>query len=189
MMDKLESGALDLLGPAISAGQDVWVGGSKMLDGYIMDGLVHFLPLGLRGPVKAYTAEDVGYTTATGNQLPVEVNEWSTFLQAVGFTPAKRAEQSEANFAFRQREGLLSRRAALLSGDAVKAIERGDDPTSALLAMSEFSAKNPEHAPDLDAALRSRAKARATAEASDATIATLPKYLPQLDRYSYANVK
>lgn len=184
---KLEAGAFNLLGPAVSASTSALVGLGKAMDGQVMDGLIDMLPLALKGPVKAVKQEDVGFTTSTGNKLPIEVTPWGTVAQTLGFTPSAKAEQSEVNFAFRQRDTLLKTRKNKLANAAYRAIENGEDATAAIQDVMLFNEQNPAYSIDISAGLRLRAKQRATAEITD--IPTLPRYLPTLDRYSYANVK
>lgn len=187
LKDKLEAGAFGLMGPAVSAGASVYTGVNKMLDGQLMDGLIETLPLALKGPVKAVKMEDAGFTTSTGNKLPLEVTPWSSVVQTLGFTPSVRAEQSEVNFAFRQRDALLKQQKNRLANDAYKAIEAGKDASAAMQAVMAFSEQNPQYRIDIAAGLRMRAQQRATAGVAD--IPTLPRYLPTLDRYNYANTK
>lgn len=187
--DKIESGAFNLLGPAVSAGTSAVTGLGKMLDGKVMEGLIEFAPLALKGPIKAAKAADEGYTTSTGNQLPLEVTPWGTIAQSLGFTPSAKAEQSEVNFAFRQRDMLLKQRKTILANKIYNALEEGEDATALLQEVMLFNQTNPQYRIDVAAGMASRAKARATAAYSDADIATLPRYLPLLDRYSYANTK
>jgi len=185
--DKMEAGAFNLLGPAVSAATSTAIGAGKIMDGQVMDGLIDFLPLALKGPVKAVKQQDEGFTTSTGNKLPLEVTPWGTAAQAIGFTPSARAEQSEVNFAFRQRDALLKQRKNKLANAAYKAIEQGEDATDALQEVMRFNEQNPQYRIDIGSGLRLRTKQRTTAEVAD--IPTLPRYLPILDRYSYANVK
>jgi hypothetical protein len=189
LKNKMESGAFNLLGPAVSAGTSTYVGINKMMDGQLMDGLIDFLPLALKGPAKAAKMGEVGYTTATGNTLPIEVTAWGTVAQSIGFTPSAKAEQSEVNFAFQQRMGLLRQQKAKLSNRLYQAIEHGDDATAVMQEVMQFNMQNPQLRIDASAGLALRAKERATAASSEADIATLPRYLPMLNRYSYANIK
>jgi hypothetical protein len=187
--ESLADGALSMLGPAVSAGSDLYVGIDKMGDGQLMDGLLHMLPLALRGPLKSYQMGDVGYTTQTGNKLPMEVTPWAQFVQAVGFTPGVKAEQSEVNFAFRQLDTQLKKRKAVLSNRLYREVEEGNDTTAVLKEIAAFNAQNPQYAINSAAGLKARAKARAVADTTGAGIAALPRYLPLLDQYSYANTK
>jgi hypothetical protein len=189
LKSKMESGAFNLLGPAVSAGTSTYVGMNKMMDGQLMDGLIDFLPLALKGPAKAVKMEGVGYTNSTGNKLPIEVTPWAVVSQSFGFTPSVKAEQSEVNFAFQQRMGLLNQRKALLANKVYRAVEAGEDATAEMQAVMQFNAQNPQLKIDVGVGLSMRAKGRATAASSDSDIAALPRYLPMLSRYSYANIK
>jgi hypothetical protein len=55
-----------------------------------------------------------------------------------------------------------------------------------LREVQTFNEKNPQYRIHPQQALRARAKARGVAEVSGTDIETLPRYLPLLDRYSYA---
>ncbi len=189
LKDKIESGTFNLLGPAVSAGTSVFVGANKVMDGQIMDGLIEMMPLALKGPLKAAKMEDVGFTTQTGNKLPLEVTTWDSLVQSAGFTPSKKAEQSEVNFAFRQRDTLLKQRKMKLSNQFYRAREAQEDTTALAQEIMEFNNQNPQYRIDLAAGLAARAKARAVASMTDSDIATLPRYLPVLERYNYANTR
>jgi len=186
LKDKAESGAFDMLGPAVSAMQDFGTGLGKMSDGFIMEGLIQMTPLALRGPLKAVKMADKGYTTAAGVPLPFEVTPWAVGVQTFGFTPSVKAEYSETNFMHQQREGLLRRRKTVLANQVYRAVETGEDPTTALQAAMAFSQQNPEHAIDIAAGLKARQKAQAVATMNEAGIAAPPRYLPLLDKYSFA---
>lgn len=189
LKDQLEAGAFNMLGPAVSAGTSMITGIGKVLDGFLMDGLVEMSPIALKGPLKAEKMAEQGYTTSTGNQLPMEVTPWAVGVQAVGFTPSAKAEYSEANFAELQRKGILERYKDKLTNKIMVRIERGEDVNAEMQEAMLFSAAHPEMAIDVGAGLQSRARARAVAAVNPAGIATLPRFLPTLDRYSYANVK
>jgi len=154
-----------------------------------MDGLIEMLPIALKGPVKTLKMEEEGYTTSQGNRLPIEVTPWASVAQSFGFTPSVKAEQAEANFAFQQRAGLLKQRKALLANKFYRARENQEDTTALMREVMLFNEQNPAFRIDLAAGLALRAKERAVAGVTEADIATLPRYLPQLNRYSYANVK
>ena len=186
--DRIEGGALNLLGPAMSAGASVATGLGHMADGQMMDGLIEFLPLALKGPLKAVKMGELGYTTSTGVKLPMEVTTWDEVVQTLGFTPSAKAEQSEVNFASRQRDALIKQRKTLLANKLYRAIENKEDPTALQQEVMIFNSQNPQYKIDVAAGLAARAKARSTAALSEAGIATQPRYLPQLDRYKYANV-
>jgi hypothetical protein len=186
LKDQLSDGAFNMLGPAVSGGRDLAVGVGHMLDGRILDGLIEALPLALRGPAKAIKLETSGFTNSTGNKLPIEVSGWDELVQSLGFTPSKKAEQSEANFAFKTRDSILKQEKARLSNKLYTAIEQGSDTNDILREVQTFNEKNPQYRIHPQQALRARAKARGVAEVSGTDIETLPRYLPLLDRYSYA---
>ena len=185
LKDQLESGAFDLLGPAVSASSNVLTGMGKVLDGYVMDGLAEMAPVALKGPLKAAKMADVGYTNTAGNIMPMEVTPWDVGVQTLGFTPTERAKYSEHNFARQQREYLLSQEKRVLSNRAMTRIERGEDVTQELQDVAMFSTRNPEHRIDLAAGLRRRAQERAMAETHASGLLALPRFASSLERYDY----
>lgn len=189
LKEKIESGAFDMMGPAIGATQDFLTGMGKMSDGFVMEGLLLMTPLAVRGPLKASKIVDKGYTTASGIPLPMEVTPWAVAVQTLGFTPSVKAEQSDVNFAFRQRDGLLKQRKTVLTNQLYKVFDEGGDPTEAMKEAIAFSQQNPQYAIDVAAGMKMRAKARAVANVAEADIATSPRYLPLLQQYSFANTR
>jgi len=187
--DKMEAGAFDMMGPAVSATQEFLTGLGKMSDGFVMEGLMQMAPLALRGPLKTGKMLDKGYTTANGIPLPMEVTPWAAVVQTLGFTPSVKAEQSDVNFAFRQRDGLLKQRKTVLSNQLYRVFDEGGDPTEALQAALAFSQQNPQYAIDVASGMKARAASRATANVAEAAIATSPRYLPLLQQYSFANTR
>lgn len=187
--DKFESGALDSLGPATSATKDVILGMSQVMDGRVLDGLVSMLPSALRGTARAVRQAQDGFTNAAGNKLPMEVTSWDQAVTALGFTPGKKAEQSEVNAAFKQSDMQLRARQAKLSNRLYRAIERGEDTADIVTDVMEFNRAHPQYKIDPKRALETRAKARGVAEVSGTDITTLPRFLPLLEKYRYANTQ
>lgn len=186
--DAISDGALGLLGPAVSAGSSLVLGLGQVMDGRVLDGLITLMPTAVQGPLKAARAEVRGFTNSTGVVLPMEVTPWDTLVQSAGFTPSKKAEQSEVNFAMRQSEAILKRTKARLANAFYRAVESGGDTTEELQAILKFNRKNPQYRIEPQRGLQARAKERAVAGLSDTGIATLPKYLPTLDKYKFANI-
>lgn len=185
LKDQLEAGAFNLLGPAVSAASNVVTGMNKVLDGFVMDGLIEMSPIAAKGPLKAAKMAEHGYTTSTNNRIPIDVSSWDIGLQSLGLTPTEKAKQAEHNFAMLQRNTLLAQRRDKLANMAMVALERGEDVTQQLQDVALFSSANPEFRIDLAAGLRMRAKQRAVAEAFPATVMTLPRFASTLDRFDY----
>lgn len=189
MEDALKDGALSAYGPAVNAGVDVLVGASYLAEGRVLDAAIQGLPLALRNPAKAYKLSQGGFTTKTDSELPLDVNGFDVFSQGLGFTPAKKAEQSEANFAFKVRDAQLKDQQAKIARGIYRGVERGEELPEALERYREFAAKNPLYAGDPGAGLQQRAKNRAVGELSGTGIPAATRYLPELQRYQFANVR
>lgn len=190
MQDRMKDGVFNMMGPAVSAGMNMVNGISHMYDGRVMDGLIEFLPLALAGPAKAIRMEQVGYINATGNQLPLEVTGWDEFVQTVGFTPAKKAEQSEVNYSFKTRDLILKQQKNRLANSLYIEFERqGELTPEHMQSLEEWNTRYPEYKIDVGAALAARAKARGVAEISGTDIAALPRFMSVLNQYGYANTQ
>ena len=88
-----------MLGPAVNAGFDIYSGVEKAKAGDVMGGIKAMIPRALKGPVEAVrTAEEGAFVNKSGTTLPIPVTGWDYFKMALGLTPARKAEQSEANF-------------------------------------------------------------------------------------------
>jgi hypothetical protein len=172
LKDRIDSGALEFLGPAASALANISLGTSRALGGDWEKGLEKALPTALKGPLKAYGIAEQGFTTASGNQLPMEATAWDSFVQATGFTPTKKTIQGEAQAAVSAKRTALKNRASDLAVKFARASEKSDkqeraEAIKAVLAeIREFRTKNPTIRVDVGGAVRRRAKERAILAAS-----------------------
>lgn len=186
--DKVKGGALSAFGPAVNAAVDMGIMASHLSNGDLMGALTLGLPLALRNPAKAIEAANHGYTTKTGNEIPLNVTSWDIMNQTLGFTPAKKAEQSEANFAYKTRDAQIKKHMGRVANDLYTAVERGGDTSKEVAAFREAAQKNPTYAGKPAAALESRAKAREVARQSGTGVVAPTKQLPTInDKYKFAN--
>lgn len=191
LQDRFDSGALNMMGPAVGAASGFAYGIQNMMQGRYMKGLEQMLPSGLKGVAKAYDLEENGLTNLQGNKLPVEINSWDIFNQLLNSTPAKVAEQHEAQRGAGTTSMLLKQRSIDLKENFAVAAERGDGQTMKTLTeqITEFNRQNPDFAVrDLTGILRQRALDRAVAEQTSVTGKV--KQLPRLAADSrFANVR
>lgn len=186
--DKVGEWALDTMGSPISMMSNIISGGGKIASGDILGGMRDAVPLAIRGPVNAFKMTTDGYVDGKGNKMPMEPNAWGTLMQAMGFTPAAKAEYTEARGTQQTLKGEMIRRAQVLRNDLVKAFEDGDQVAArdAYRAAAQFDEKNPQFAilPRFGSVLRSRAKERARAETSSTPLGIDPALA---DRSRFAN--
>lgn len=187
--DKVKDGAAGFLGPAFGGATDIVKGASKILDGQLVEGLSQGLPLALRNLVKAGGIASHGYTNTTGNQIPLDVTWADVAIQSTGFTPAKKAEQAEANFAHTVKNTMMVKRKTILSTKAAKEYEReGGVSEETMGELVAFNQAHPEYAIDLGNTLQRRAQGREVAKITGTGIMAPVRGLPQLQRdYSWAN--
>ena len=150
MKDRLESQSIALLGPALNAGIDIAAGASKISDGYYMKGIEEMLPSGLKGPYKAVELATKGYTDSKGNPIGIEQPTTGAIAwQALGFTPAIKAEQSEASRYYTADEQIRQHRKEVIGDQIFKAFSPGgtpEDQQEVLADMQRFNQANPADA-------------------------------------------
>lgn len=192
--DKMKEGSQTMMGPALNAAIDITAGAGKFFDGDLAGATEAMLPMALKGIAKAGRMANTGaFENKSGNLLPMPVDGWDLTVQAFGFTPAKKAEQSEANFYHQSQQAMSKQTKALLKKEAIAAIERGDSDnmTEAMHAITMHNAENPESiisADDITSTLEARARGRAAAQASGTGIIdSNMQNMPRLGRYSWAN--
>lgn len=192
--DKVKDGSLTLMGPGLNAALDVVGGLSHIAEGNLQKGFETALPRSLKGYFKAGALVDQGaFTDKAGNKLPIPVDDWNILQQSLGFTPAKKAEHSEANFYYQAEQNLTKQAKAKMVNDAVKAYENGDMEEFAQqrLAIQEYNMRNPMNPiTDLASSLTGRARGRAYAAMQPAAIIDRnAKHLPQISQFSWANTR
>lgn len=139
-----------VLGASVAIPQN-WVRGvGQISDGYYWRGIENLLPKALKDPMKAARYYREGVTTKNGDPIVDDVNGWDIFKQAIGFSPAKVAEQYKNNSVnMNKQKAILAERSKLL-GDYYKADQAGDEKRieSIEKKMDEYSDKYPEMAID-----------------------------------------
>lgn len=157
------------MGATPSMISNIITGGGKLADGDLLGGMKDMLPVGLKGPLEAYRMTSEGYIDTRGNKLPMTPGASAMLWQLLGFSPAEKAEYSEARGDQASRRGEISRRATLLRQRIVSAMLQGDQERAAeLIADAQaFDADNPAFAvvPSLAGSLQRQVEARSRAAA------------------------
>jgi hypothetical protein len=191
LQDRFDAGAISMMGPAVGAASGFAYGLQNMLQGRYIKGLEQMLPSGLKGVAKAAELGEHGLTDLQGNKLPVEITSWDMFNQLLNSTPAKVAEQKEAQRGANTTAMLLKQRSMSLKENFAVAAERGDAESMRTITeeIGAFNKQNPDFAVrDLTGILRQRAIDRAVAEQTNVTGKV--KQLPRLqDEARFANVR
>ena len=168
LKDRIDAGALNLMGPVIMGGANVLQGLSMVADGDTMKGLEKMSPAATKGLIKAVDIANNGFTDAKGIKLPMEATSWDTAVQALGFTPTKKATQQEAQQAVNAMQSARKMREHDLTSRFVASVE-ARDPVARMQVMDEareFMRANPGVRLDFPGALRRRAQEAAIARAT-----------------------
>jgi hypothetical protein len=144
--DKIDSGAMSMLGPSIGAAVNIITGGSKMLDGDVYKGLAMMLPAALQGPVKTADLVNNGYTDFKGNKLPIEADNWDVFLQSFNITPSVKTELQRNVRSNRTVDRLAAKRKSELGRAMADAIENNDFEAQQRVGaeITQFLQENPD---------------------------------------------
>lgn len=180
------------IGAAPSMAISVLDGGSQIANGDVLGGMKAILPTFLKNPVEAYRMSDEGYVDSKGNKLPLSPKAGAMLWQLLGFSPAEKAEYSEARGDQAARRGELGRAAKMLSSKIVRAMSEGDqDGARDLITQAiQFDHDNPAFAviPGLSGAMQRQQKATAQAAAIRAPIGVSMKDVAGQQLTRYANV-
>jgi hypothetical protein len=189
--DRLDSGALALLGPTVGAGAGIALGAEKMADGDFFGGLQKMVPTFLRAPLKAYDLATEGAKDSKGQPLPLDINGWDVASQALNYTPAKLAEQREAQRSVNTTAMLLKQRASNLQNKFIDALQEQDAESMASLMeqIQAFNATNPDFAiRNMRSIFRNRGIQSAVAIESGTAVQGRAKQLPRIQEASrFAN--
>lgn len=158
-------------GAPIGLASNAIQGVSKMADGDVLAGMQMMMPAIIANGVKAYRMENGGYVDANGRQLPIaKPSATATMAQLLGFTPAAKAEYSDASMAQSQRRAQLTEESKILTNQIVAAHESGDHDglSSAIADAREFDKTNQAFAvlPRMGSAIGNRVKNKAEAQAT-----------------------
>jgi hypothetical protein len=180
-----------MLGAPFSMVSNVIKGMREMAEGNVGAGLQAALPTALRGPWATFRMTQDGYTNQEGVRLPMQPGPAAYVAQALGYTPAERAEYGEAQQAQTSRRGVITREAANIRNNIAKAIERGDQEGARewLQTARRFDQNNPAYAilPRLSTAFQQRQVARARADALDVPLGVSLRDVAARDRTAFAN--
>lgn len=190
--DKLPDFFMRTAGAPAGMISGVLEGSTELMRGNVLSGLKAMVPTAIKGPLEAYRMSSTGqYTDARGNIIPLTPSASAILSQALGFTPAERAEYSEAKMSNTVRTGILTRQATNIRNNIAKAIESGDTETarSWLAKAQEWDRSNPTRAiiPTLPSVLRARANARAQAGAFSTSLGTNIRDTEALSMSRYMN--
>lgn len=135
-----------LLGAAPSMADNIIRGFQMLTDGQTYRGIETILPKALKDPMKAYRYATEGAENKRGDKIVDEVGGFDVLRQALGFTPAKLAEQYQINNAgYSLQQTIMNKRKQLMDS-YWKAEQAGDEAALDKLdkQIDEFSDKYPE---------------------------------------------
>ncbi|QBQ72230.1 DarB-like antirestriction [Serratia phage Parlo] len=138
------------LGASVAIPANWYRGLGQIGDGYYWRGIETIMPKAIKDPMKAYRYYAEGVTTKNGDPIVDDVGGWDIFKQAIGFSPAKVAEQYKINsINMNKQKAILAKRSKLLA-DYYKADQAGDEKKLEAIEkqMDEYSDKYPEMAID-----------------------------------------
>jgi tetratricopeptide (TPR) repeat protein len=191
--DASSEAALRSLGAPVSMVSSLFTGFEKMGNGDFLGGAAEMLPTSIKGPTKAYQMSDKGYVDTLGNKLPMTPKAGAFLAQLLGFSPAEKAEYSEARGDQRARDVVLKKRANVLRNRIVNAISEGklDEARDHYREAQEFDKANPAFSvlPDIEKSVMRRKKLQAVAQATGSPIGTNPKDIAGRDLTRYANIE
>lgn len=162
--EKSKDWAFDVIGSPFSMGTNIITGGTKIMNGDLLQGAQEMVPLALRGPIKAYRMTvDGTYRDADGRRLPMPTpGAASVLAQLLGFNPSANAEYSEARGVQASYRGMMTAKATRLRNQLYEARANGDMDTfqSIMAKVRDFDAANPDFqiAKGFAAAYRQRKK-------------------------------
>ena len=140
------------LGPAYGATRSILEGAKKIGEGDYERGLESMTPSFIRNGLKGMRYQMEGATNKDGVPIVEDVNEWNSFMQIMGFTPADLSEaRARAGSMKAAEKKIMERRTALLDRAYAANVE-GDIEgyTEAIDAVYKFSMKHPERGVRMD---------------------------------------
>lgn len=184
------------LGRSTGAAPDMLINiadaGTQFGNGDVLGGMKSLLPVAFKGPTEAYRMSTEGYVDSKGKKLPMTPGASAILWQLLGFTPAEKAEYSEARGDQQSRRVGLNTEAGALRTRIVKALTTGDtEGAQTLIAKAqEFDTANPAFAviPSLRGAVQRQAQSQARARAYKSPLGVGAKDVSGQGLTSYANV-
>lgn len=169
-------------------------GFSRIADGDTLGGLKEIVPVALKNPIETYRMTTQGYVDGRGNKLPLSPVASAYLWQLMGFSPAAKAEYSEARGDQIVRKMVLSQDAKVLRDSIVRQLQTGGDRDKArelIRQAIQFDQANPTYAviPGVERALERGVRERATASTLQAPIGVSMKDIAgrRLTRYVNAD--
>lgn len=170
-----------------------WAKGlAELRRGNVMSAMTEAMPTMLKSPLNAIKMTNEGFTDTRGNVLPLDATGRDIMYQALGISPARRAEYTEANFSQAVRRGVVGREATRIRKQIVKAQQAGDAAglREALARAREFDSRvSPQFAvmPGLGNALRQAQTAQGTARGLGAPLNVRPQDRLGIEQTRFAN--
>ena len=167
-------------------------GGEKLAQGDALGGMKDFLPTAFKGPTEAFRMTSDGYLDAKGNKLPLSPKATDIMWQLLGFTPAEKAEYSEARQDQAARRGEVTREAGRLRTQITRALLAGnaDRARELIQQAQQFDESNPAFAviPSLQGSLERQVQARQRAAALRTPVGVAAEDIAGQALTRYANV-
>lgn len=166
--------------------------GTAIGNGDLIGGMKALLPVAFKGPLEAYRMTTDGYVDSRGTKLPMSPNATSVLWQLLGFSPAEKAEYSEARGDQQSRRVGINREAQVLRQGIVRSIVGGDQERARELIVKAqaFDAANPAFAviPSLAGALQRQQQSAVKARALGTPLGVPLNDLAGQELTGYANV-
>ena len=146
---KLEDAVPDYLahawGSAPSAALNMMLGAREMSEGRWSEAGARALPTSLRNLARAYRVNEMGYTTSTGEKLPIDAGAGEVLKTALGVQGGQMAEYREKQDAVQGLRDDRSFRSGLIKRDFRLAAARGDQAgmQAAVDAARKYGQDNP----------------------------------------------
>ena len=158
-----------IAGPLGGLTKNLFVGSQMMGEGQTWRGIETMLPKFAKDGMKAVRYAKEGANTLRGDPIVPDVSGPEVLLQALGFSPAKLAEQQRVNNALMNYQKFIQdRRQSLLNAFAMAQLAGDEDGRGdALAKIQDFNAKYPEIAirpGTIRESLRTRAQRTAQAD-------------------------
>ncbi len=126
MEDSLPDQAMHILGSPLGIAASFLKGSRELLDGKTFQGIQDMSPRFAKGLEKAFQMTNEGYVDRQGRQQPLTADAKDILMQAVGLTPAKKAEYEEAQESLSGATEERTARAQNIVQNLFHALDKGD---------------------------------------------------------------
>jgi hypothetical protein len=136
----------NLAGPAGGIVQNYYVGSEDVRRGHLWRGVERMLPTAAKNAMKAVRYASEGVNSMRGDPIVPDVSSYEDFLQAIGFQPAKVADQYRINTAMKNFTGEVKDRRLNLMNAYALALKSGDEGVrqTAIQKIVAFNNAHPE---------------------------------------------